>query len=112
MPVSLDLRKAHKVRRHGDLLAIYTWVNDERALVLLPARRKNAAWFVVCESAAYRYDDASVLAAQCVKACEVLGVEPSKRNWVRIASKSPCRRTLCALRRSRDTGMVRDSLYG
>jgi hypothetical protein len=25
MPVSLDLRKAHKVRRHGDLLAIYTW---------------------------------------------------------------------------------------
>ena len=37
MPVSLDLRKAHKVRRHGDLLAIYTWVNDERALVLLPA---------------------------------------------------------------------------
>ena len=86
MPVSLDLRKAHKVRRHGDLLAIYTWVNDERALVLVPARRKNAAWFVVCESAAYRYDDASVLAAQCVKACEVLGVEPSKRNWVRIAS--------------------------
>ena len=43
MPVSLDLRKAHKVGRHGDLLAIYTWVNDERALVLLPARRKNAA---------------------------------------------------------------------
>ena len=31
MPVSLDLRKAHKVRRHGDLLAIYTWVNDARA---------------------------------------------------------------------------------
>jgi hypothetical protein len=30
MPVSLDLRKAHKVRRHGDLLAIYTWVNDAR----------------------------------------------------------------------------------
>ena len=86
MPVSLDLRKAHKVRRHGDLLAIYTWVNDERALVLLPSRRKNAAWFVVCESAAYRYDDVSVLAAQCVKACEVLGVEPSQRNWVRIAS--------------------------
>jgi hypothetical protein len=25
------------------LLAIYTWVNDERALVLLPARRENAA---------------------------------------------------------------------
>ena len=86
MPVSLDLRKAHKARRHGDLLAIYTWVNDERALVLLPAHRKAAAWFVVCESAAFRYDDPSVLAAQCVKACEVLGLEPSKQNWVRIAS--------------------------
>jgi hypothetical protein len=39
----LDLGKSHKVRRHGDLLAIYTWVNDERALVLLPALRENAA---------------------------------------------------------------------
>jgi hypothetical protein len=39
----LDLGKSHNVRRHGDLLAIYTWVNDERALVLLPARRKNAS---------------------------------------------------------------------
>jgi len=28
MPVSLDLRKAHKVRRHGDLLAIYSWVKQ------------------------------------------------------------------------------------
>ena len=46
MPVSLDLRKAHKVRRHGDLLAIYTWVNDARALVLLPALRKNAERFL------------------------------------------------------------------
>ncbi|NDH35786.1 MAG: hypothetical protein EBX67_10025 [Betaproteobacteria bacterium] len=55
MPVSIDLRKAQKVRRHGDFLAIYTWVNDERALVLLPAHRKAAAWFVVCESAAFRY---------------------------------------------------------
>ena len=86
MPVSLDLRKAHKVRRHGDLLAIYTWVNDERALLLLHALHKNAAWFVVCESAAFCYDDVSVLAAQCIKACEVLGVEPSQRHWVRIAS--------------------------
>jgi hypothetical protein len=43
MPVSLDLRKAYKVRRHGDLLAIYTWVNDERALVLLRALGRNAA---------------------------------------------------------------------
>ena len=86
MPVFLDLRKAHKVRRHSDLLAIFTWMNDERALVLLPALRKNAACSVVCESAAYRYDDASVLAAQCIKACEVLGVEPSKRNWFRIES--------------------------
>ncbi|NBS22330.1 MAG: hypothetical protein EBS75_12105 [Betaproteobacteria bacterium] len=61
-------------------------MNDERALVLLPVYRKAAAWFVVCESAAFRYDDPSVLAAQCVKACEVLGLEPSQRNWVRSST--------------------------
>jgi len=36
-PYPSTFASAHKVRRHGDLLAIYTWVNDARALVLLPA---------------------------------------------------------------------------
>lgn len=86
MPACIDLRKAHLHRQHGDLLAIYTWINGERALVLLPAYRKGAPWYVVMESAAYRYDDVSYLAKQCVVACDVLGIEPSRANWVRVGT--------------------------
>lgn len=86
MGVNLDLSKAHLTRQHGDLLAVYTWVNDERALVLLPAFRKNAAWYIVCESAAYKYDNPEYLARQCAKAAEVLGMEPSPNNWVKLAT--------------------------
>jgi len=86
MPACIDLRKSHLHRRHGDLLAIYTWINGERALVLIPSLRPKAPWYVVMESAAYLYDHPSYLARICVKACEVLGIEPSRANWVRVAS--------------------------
>lgn len=32
------------------------------------------------------YDDPTYLAHQCAKACDVLGIEPSKANWVRVAT--------------------------
>jgi hypothetical protein len=86
MGVSLDLHKAHLSRQHGDLLAIFTWVNDERAMVLLPSRRMGSPWYVVMESAAFKYDDPGYLARQCVTACNVLGMEPSRPNWVRVAT--------------------------
>lgn len=86
MGISLDLRKAHLSRQHGDLTAIYTWINDERAMVLLPTYRPGAPWYIVCESAAWKYDEPAYLARQCVTACEVLGIEPSTANWARIAS--------------------------
>ena len=86
MPATLDLRNAHLSRRHGDLLAVYTWVEDERALVLLPALRRNAAWFIVGESAAYRYDDPGYLARQAMFACTVLGIEPTAGNALRVAT--------------------------
>lgn len=86
MPARIDLRKAHLHRQHGDLLAVYTWINGERALVLIPAFRPKAPWYVVLDSAAYKYDDPQYLARQCVTACEVLGIEPNKANWVRIAT--------------------------
>jgi len=86
MGVSLDLSKAFMSRQHGDITAIYTWVNDERALVLVPTFRSGAPWYVVMESAAFKYDDATYLARQCVTACNVLGLEPSRPNWVRVAS--------------------------
>jgi hypothetical protein len=86
MGVSIDLRRAHKHRKYGDITMILTWVNDERAMVLVPNVRTKAAWYIVCESAAWKYDDARYLATQCVKACEVLDIEPSKANWVRLAT--------------------------
>lgn len=91
MPVSLDLRKAHAHRTHGDITAIYTWMNDERALVLLPHLRPGAPWYVVMEGAAYTWDDMNAknvgqVARKSMKACEVLGLEPNLTNVRRIAS--------------------------
>lgn len=86
MSASIDLRKAHLTRYHGDLMAVYSWIDDERALFLIPHRRPGAPWYIVKESAAYKYDNPTYLAHQCAKACEVLGMEPSRANWVRVAT--------------------------
>ena len=77
MPVSLDLRKAYKVRRHGDLLAIYTWVNDERALVLLRALGRNAAH---PQDVGYRRVIAAPLAASA-GCCHRLAFSKISRCW-------------------------------
>jgi hypothetical protein len=86
MPATIDTRKAHLTRQHGDIIAVYTWVNDTRAMILIPANRPGAPWFIVMEPAAYEYADDRELARRAVKACEVLGLEPSKPNWVRVAT--------------------------
>jgi hypothetical protein len=90
MPVQLDLSKAHLSRQHGDITAIYTWVNDERALVLVPTFRAGAPWYIVMDSAAHTWDDREasnvpMVAAKALKACEVLGIEPTPTNARRIA---------------------------
>lgn len=84
--INLDLSKTHLHRHIGDLIIVYTWVNDERAMVLLPARRANAPWFIVCDSVAWQYDDPVHLAAKAKTACEVLGMRPIPENWVKIAT--------------------------
>lgn len=97
MPVSLDLRRAHKHQRHGDIVAVLTWVNDERALVLMPAMRRNAGWYVVSETAAYEWavDHPSAEIRRPAQehalthshiACITLGIESSRRNRARIIS--------------------------
>lgn len=87
---TLDTRKAHLVRQHGDLVAIFTWMNDERAMVLIPAHRPGAPWFVVMESASYSWDDETPsnipeVIRKSTTACNVLGVEPTPHNCRRIA---------------------------
>jgi hypothetical protein len=90
MGVQLDLRKAHLHRKHGDLLVVFTWINDGRAMVLMPAVRRGAPWFVVMENAAYTWDDSNPLnvplvVGKALKACEVLGIEPNPSNCRRLA---------------------------
>lgn len=87
MGVQLDPRKAHKAHIVGDILVILTWVNDERAMVLMPAMRAaGSPWFVVCESAAYKYDTPEYLARQARQAAEVLGMDETTSTWYRIAN--------------------------
>ena len=95
MALELDLRKAHSSRVHGDIVAVLTWVNDARALVLLPAMRKDAGWYIVEESAAYLWNINAIdqherhaaldhANRQAYNACDMLRIEPSKRNRARI----------------------------
>lgn len=90
MAASIDLSNAHLVRIHGDITAVYSYINDERAMILAPSFRPGAPWFCVLESAAYTWDDedpANVFEVVCKanKACEVLGIEPTPHNARRIA---------------------------
>lgn len=90
MPASIDTKKAYLTREHGDLTAIYTWVNQERALVLVAHRRPGSPWFVVMESASFSWDDSDprnipLVVRKSMKACEVLGIEPTPHNCRRVA---------------------------
>lgn len=90
MGATIDTSKAKLVRQHGDITAIYSYINDERAIILVPTFRKNAPWFCVLESAAYTWDDSDPryikdVIRKSTKACEVLGIEPSPWNIRRVA---------------------------
>lgn len=97
MPVSIDLNKAWTHQRHGDLVVVLTWVNDSRALVLLPALRRDAGWYIVDESAAWRWgvDHPDAMARriamehamqQSIIACSMLGIEATRANRARVIS--------------------------
>lgn len=72
MGISINTARAHRVRTLGDITVIFTWINDERAMVLLPTFRKGAPWFVVPDSVAYEYADPRHAAERAIKAAEVL----------------------------------------
>lgn len=83
----IDLEKAFLTRQHGDILCVYTWINDNRAMVLMPALRKHAkGWYVVAEPAAWKYDDPHYLAQQSAVAASVLDMDENRSTAFRIAS--------------------------
>lgn len=92
MSVSIDTTRAHLTRVHGEVTAIYTWVNDKRALVLAATFRPGnpfvpgAPIYVILEENAHAYDDPIQLAHTGKKACEVLGLEQSTSAWVKVAT--------------------------
>lgn len=75
MGLTVNTARAHATYRRGDLTLILTWVNDERAMVLLPTFRQGAPWFIVTDSVAWRYDEPRYLARMSIKAAEVIGME-------------------------------------
>jgi len=89
MAAKIDLRKAHLHRPYGDILAVLSWIDEKRALFLIPHLRKGAPWFIVLEAAAFEWnynDPAAVrlVAERSMKACEVLGIEQTPTNAHRI----------------------------
>ncbi len=84
MPACIDTTKAHLSRAHGDLTAIYTWINGERCIAILQHTRVRPPTFVVMESRAYQYDDPLCLQQSALDACRFLGLDPAL-NWYRIA---------------------------
>jgi hypothetical protein len=89
MTASIDLRKSHLSRSYGDIVVVFSWINDERALFLIPRFRARAPWFVVMEPAAHEWNDQDptmlmMVISRAVKACDVLGIEPTPRNARRI----------------------------
>ena len=86
MSVQLDPRKAHKAHIVGDIMVILTWVNDERAMVFMPAHREQGSpWFIICESAAWKYDNPHYLAKQSVQAARVMRMDETTSTWRRVA---------------------------
>lgn len=85
MGATLDLTKAHLRRTHGDIDAVYSWLNDERALFLIPRMRKNPTWFIIMEKNAHEYTNDAVLMAAGIKAMLLWDMEPTKQNAFRVA---------------------------
>lgn len=87
MGAKIDLRKAHAFHRKGDINVVLTWVNDERAMVLMPANRpNNSTWFIVCDSVAWMYDQPEYLARQSLLAARCMDMDMNRSAIQRIAS--------------------------
>ena len=86
MGIEVDTRKSFLCREHGQFTAIYTWVNDERALILLNHLRPGSPFIVIGESAAWKYDDTVYLAEEARRAVDRLGMEPSMQTWMKLAT--------------------------
>lgn len=104
MPILLGGKHARFQRVHGDIVASYQYVNDERAMALWPVVKKlHAGAFIVCDSAAWRYSPdwkrkewygrngellcgPLYLMQQALVAARVMGMDEGKSTCIRIAT--------------------------
>lgn len=77
------LERFHRV--HGDIVASFAYVREERAMILWPKNRK-ATPFIVCESAAWKYDEPEYLARVAKEVCSLWGMADSTTTWYRVAN--------------------------
>lgn len=75
MGITINTAKAHKWRADGEVTQLLTWVNGERAMVLLATFRNESPWYVLMDSAAWECLQPQGLARKAIKAAEVLGLD-------------------------------------
>lgn len=85
MGVSLSAGRCHRVIPRGEITVLLTWVDGERAMVLVPTYRKSAGWYVICDSAAYQYADDDYLVQAAFKAVQVMGLDQTERAAFNVA---------------------------
>ena len=86
MGVLLGGDKAWKVRNKGDLNISYEWINNEPAMCVYPAIRRNIhqGALVIPIEAAWKYANANgepnveYITAMAIKACQHMGMQPEK----------------------------------
>lgn len=72
-------------RRIGDIMVSYQYLQGERAMALWPVYRSGVPAFIVCDSAAWQYDNPKYLAAQARTVANLWGEAPDSRRWFQIA---------------------------
>lgn len=84
MTLSVNTRRAHKWRTVGDVTQILTWVNNERAMILLATHREGAPWYILPEPVAHELVDDDGLKARAIKAASVIGLDGSAAAVVKV----------------------------
>lgn len=86
MGVMLGGKNARKISTFRDIVVAQQYVNGEPALVLFPKIKKmNTTAYVVCLSAAFKYDDEKYLVQQSRLAANMMGLGDTMHAAMNVA---------------------------
>jgi len=84
--IVLGGKNARFQRMIGDIVVSFQYINGERAMCLWPKiNQKRVPAFIVCDSAAWKYDNPRYLAQQAKQCCDLWGEAHGTRRWYAIA---------------------------